>query len=546
MRTHRHGLTSTALAKRRPGFLTLVAAILLLHITLLLPGHPQAFRITTFLQLALELPLILLALTYLHGTARNIFRILLVAIIGALVILRLADIGSYMAFDRRFSPLVEMHLLGDGWNLASQSIGLLQASIAVTAALLLLIGLCYLLFISLGALARWLDSNKSAKLKPGIIFLLVLIGGLAVMAYPHGAERDFRVQAGLLPEVNNRIHAMRKSITDQSVFLRELAIDPVSADRPPTFAALQGRDVIVVFVESYGRSFLQASRFTNTSQERLANVEQTITAAGLHARSAWLTSTIRGGRSWLAHATFNSGLPISNQARFDRLISSDRKSLSRLFGEAGWQTAGLMPAIQLAWPEGSWYGFGDTYNMAQMNYQGEKFGWVTMPDQYTLSAFEQIVRAPAEGPVMAELALISSHAPWTPLPRLLPWDNIGDGSVFDGSHRFGEPVSWSDAEAVRTMYARSLDYSLEVLGQYMARYGNNTLFVILGDHQPPSIINGWGKTADVPIHIISDDPALLERLTEAQWTKGMRPATALPSQPMESMREFLVQVFAEK
>jgi hypothetical protein len=533
------------LEKRGPGFLTLVAAILLLHITLLLPGHPQAFRITTFLRLALELPLILLALTYLHGTARTIFRSLLVAIIGAVVILRLADIGSYMAFDRRFSPLVEMHLLGDGWNLASQSIGLLQASIAVTAALLLLIGLCYLLFISLGALAHWLDSNKSAKLKPGIIFLLVLIGGLAVMAYPQRAERDLRVQAGLIPEVNDRILAMRKSIRDQSVFLRELAIDPVSADRPPTFAALQGRDVIVVFVESYGRSFLQAPRFTSTSQQRLANVEQTITAAGLHARSAWLTSTIRGGRSWLAHATFNSGLPISNQARFDRLISSNRKSLSRLFGEAGWQTAGLMPAIQLAWPEGAWYGFGDTYNMAQMNYQGEKFGWVTMPDQYTLSAFEQIVRTPAKGPVMAELALISSHAPWTPLPRLLPWDNIGDGSVFDGSHRFGEPVRWSDAESVRDMYAQSLDYSLEVLGQYMARHGNNTVFIILGDHQPPAIINGWGETADVPIHIISDDPALLERLKEAQWSIGMHPAATLPSQRMESMREALVQVFAD-
>ena len=39
--------------------------------------------------------------------------------------------------------------------------------------------------------------------------------------------------------------------------------------------------------------------------------------------------------------------------------------------------------------------------------------------------------APGHAPVMAEIALVSSHAPWAPLPAAVPWDAVGDGSVFD-------------------------------------------------------------------------------------------------------------------
>ena len=342
---------------------------------------------------------------------------------------------------------------------------------------------------------------------------------------------------------------MRRSIADQTAFVAELADDPLEGGPPPAFEALAGRDVAVVFVESYGRSVVDGERFRDSARERLADVEARIGRAGLHAKSAWLTSPIRGGRSWLAHATFNSGLVIDSQARFDRLVASPRVSLNRLFGRAGWRTAGLMPAIRLAWPEGAWYGFDDILDFERLGYAGEPFGWVTMPDQYTLSAFERLVRRP-EGadarPVMAEIALISSHAPWTPLSRTVPWETVGDGAIFDGSHRFGGTPAevWSEREQVREHYALSIDYSLDVLGGYLERHGEGALFVILGDHQPASIVNGWDATADVPVHLVSDDPALLARLPDTLWSDGMLPADDLPSQPMASMRETLARRFS--
>ena len=50
------------------------------------------------------------------------------------------------------------------------------------------------------------------------------------------------------------------------------------------------------------------------------------------------------------------------------------------------------------------------------------------PDQYALSAFQRLELAPGHKPVMAEIDLTSSHWPWAPLPTMVPWNKVGDGS----------------------------------------------------------------------------------------------------------------------
>lgn len=537
--THTTGEEQPDTSKRS----SLVAALLtvvLLFAILLFPDHPKSFAAEHFTKLPLEWPLIILALLLVSGKALSFLRYLLVAALGLAVLLRSADIGSRLAFDRRFSPLVEWHLLGDGWNLASQQVGLVEAGLSVALALAVLIGLLYALFRGLGSVGQL---TGKAKQRVGILAGIVLIAGTVVL-FTQGQKSEAIVQANFVPELIDRSKDMQRSIIDQQSFIAELAVDPVGVDKAPTFAALSGQDVVFVFVESYGQNFLFDEEFGPAAAERLTQVENDITAAGLYSRSGWMTSPVRGGRSWLTHASFASGLEITNQARYDRLVASDRVSLYSLFSNAGWHTAGLVPAIREAWPEGVWYGFDKTYDFERLNYKGEPFGWVTMPDQFTLSTFEHDIRQPSEQPVMAEIALISSHAPWTPLPTLVPWEDVGDGSVFDGSsHRFGEPMTWHNRIRVREMYAKSLHYSLATVGEYLERHGKGALFVIHGDHQPASIIAGWGKTANVPIHIVSDDPALLERLPADVFTNGMIPQPKSRSVPMWSMREFMSTAF---
>lgn len=518
-------------------------AALLLHVVILLPGYPPNLGPDAFLRLPLELPLTLLALALATGRLFRFARATVIVLALVLILLRVANLGSQLAFGRSFNPLLEMHLVLDGWNLAAGSIGRTQALLALAVIALILLLVAAALWRGFGALTRLRrPRRRNLTLALGIASFATV----GLMGVERVSGYEFGVQARLPHEVTGRIASMRRSMVDLARFERELPNDPLLATHAPDFAALAGRDVVVIFVESYGRTFLDAEPFTAKAERRLADVQARLAAAGLTVRSGWVRAPITGGRSWLSHATAMSGLRVTNQARFDRLTVSDRVSLNRLFADAGWHTVGVMPAVQLAWPEGAWYGFDDIRDAFGLGYAGEPFGWVTMPDQFVLSAFENEIRRPIDQAVMAEIALVSSHAPWTPLPRVVPWDAIGNGSIFDGGHRYGVSAGevWRDPELVERHYTESLDYSLDVLAGYLERYAGSGLFVILGDHQPASVIGGDPQSFDVPIHVVAADPDLLARLPVAQFTTGMTPAPELPALPMESLRAGLATWYA--
>ena len=85
-----------------------------------------------------------------------------------------------------------------------------------------------------------------------------------------------------------------------------------------------------------------------------------------------------------------------------------------------------------------------------------------IPDQYTLKAFADRELTPGpRAPVMAEIDLVTSHVPWAPLPRLVDWDSLGDGSVFARSATGPHPAQvWRDPASVRAAYAESISYSM--------------------------------------------------------------------------------------
>ena len=529
-----------------PGALALLTAAALLAFMLLLPGHPERFVPESFLRLPLELPPLALALALLKGPALAVLRAATVATLGTLLVLRLLDIGSYIAFDRRFSPLVELHLLGDGWNLASGVVGRAEAALAIAGALGALGLLCAATWWATGAFARARGAARRATV--GIAGVALAAGALGLAGARLAPERDLDPPTGaeLVPELVDRARRMARSIADSRAFAAELETDPVgTGDAAPAFAALAGRDVVVVFVEAYGRSALELERFAGPTLEALSGLEARTAGAGLHVASGWLTSPIRGGRSWLAQASFASGLTVDDQARFDRLLGSDRRSVNRLFGAAGWRTSASMPAIVRDWPDGGWYDFDRVLDGRTSGYAGEDFGWVTMPDQYTLSAFERLVRNDPDerAPVMATIALISTHAPWTPIAEIVPWEDVGDGRIFDGTRRWGEPTHWTNPEPLRDMYAETVRYTLDVLGRYLETYADDALVVILGDHQPAAIVDGWGRTSDVPIHVVARDPELLARLPSDVFRPGAVPDESAPSLPMGAMRKLLATAF---
>ena len=136
------------------------------------------------------------------------------------------------------------------------------------------------------------------------------------------------------------------------------------------------------------------------------------------------------------------------------------------------------------------------YDRRNLGYRGPDFGLPPMPDQYTLLALQRRELAKRHRPpLFAEVDLISSHAPWTRIPRLIPWDDVGDGSIFDRipAEESTQAALFGDAERARAAYGHSIEYSLSTLFSFVQRYGDDDLvLVVLGDHQPATVVTGQG------------------------------------------------------
>ena len=125
-------------------------------------------------------------------------------------------------------------------------------------------------------------------------------------------------------------------------------------------------------------------------------------------------------------------------------------------------------------------------------------------------------------------------------PRLIGWDQVGDGSVFDGMPEHGESpdVISKDQARTRAAYADSIRYTMDTLVSFVQNYGDkNLVLIVLGDHEPASTVSGEKTSHDVPISIISHDPAVLERITAWGWHPGLRPEPDAPVWPMDAFRD---------
>ncbi|MDR0781191.1 MAG: hypothetical protein LBF16_10930 [Pseudomonadales bacterium] len=517
------------------------AALLFVFVILVLANRLDWINAQSFVFVPLELWLF--GLLLLLPVPGHWLRRALGLLLGAGLIIRLADLAAFQIYARAFNPVFDAYLLSYGMNLLSGAIGRVGAALVALLLLVLVFSIFWLSVRALAVLQEWLQQ----KIQPrrAALWLLAALA-LSVIWRMVGLPRTTTYFSDQLREHVQRTVA---SLRDLRAFRAELAQDALQG-APDTrlFSVLEGKDVMVVFVESYGQSALQGALFAPTLNEVLQNGERELGAAGFGMRSAWLTSPTVGGLSWLAHATALSGLWIDSQLRHDSLMLSERPTLNRLFHNAGWRTVGVMPEITLAWPEGSYYGYEQLYAAKDLGYRGAPFNWITMPDQYVLSAFQRLERgAGPRRPVMAEIALVSSHAPWTPIPHLIPWEEVGDGTAFTPQATAGPTPQevWSDDARIRDHYRQAVAYALGNLLAWVSAYGDDNLVVLaLGDHQPAPLVSGDTENRDVPVHFIARDPAVLAAVAQWQWSEGLRPDDSAPHWRMDALRDRFVAAFS--
>ena len=144
--------------------------------------------------------------------------------------------------------------------------------------------------------------------------------------------------------------------------------------------------------------------------------------------SAFVESTTFGGESWLAHISLLSGTEVRDEDTNVRLMAQQRDTMVTAFSRQGYRTVAIMPGLQRAWPEGSFYGFDEIYGAVQLAYKGPPFGWWDITDQFALARMDALEIAPRpRSPVFVFFPTISTHTPFTPTPPYQPdWTRITD------------------------------------------------------------------------------------------------------------------------
>src|SRR5690349_22274065 len=165
----------------------------------------------------------------------------------------------------------------------------------------------------------------------------------------------------------SQVSAFRAALSDPRRFTEATRSPDPEAAIPASdlLTGLRGKDVLIVFVESYGQVAVRGSTFSPGVDAVLRKQNEMLTDAGWSTQSAWATSPTFGGISWLAHSTLQSGLWVNSNQRYNELIASQRFTLSDAFNKAGWRTVADDPTDYPHWTPGTQlYHYDQLYNHA--------------------------------------------------------------------------------------------------------------------------------------------------------------------------------------
>jgi sulfatase-like protein len=530
------------------GWLLTGLATLLVLLALNLPDQLQELEPAAFARLPLEAAVylaIVLALPASLGRVRVLLSLAAGFVLGLTAVFKVLDMGFLQALNRPFDPLIDWGYADSLVETVRDSVGDGPGTALLVGSALACVALLVLLPLSVLRITRVAGRHRGPAIRTVAVLASLWLALAALQVRGDAGMVASRDTAGY---AYGQVSRIPTQLRDRREFATAAENDPFRrVAGPDLLTGLRGKDVLFVFVESYGRVALEGSSFSPGVNAVLASGNTRLDEAGFASRSAYLTSPTFGAISWLAHATLQSGLWVDSQPRYDVLVTSPRLTLSRLFQRAGWRTVADVPANNRDWPQGAFYDYDHIYDSRNVGYEGPRFGYPTMPDQYTLDAFHRLELAPEHRrPVMAEIDLITSHAPWSRTPRMIDQAEVGDGSVYDGMPEQLPSAGdiWPSPERVKAAYGDSIEYSLEALVSFVTHYGDDDLvMVVLGDHQPATIVSGQGADHDVPIAVLSRDRTVLDRVSDWGWTDGLRPDPDAPVWRMDAFRDRFLAAF---
>ncbi|HYZ53972.1 MAG TPA: CDP-alcohol phosphatidyltransferase family protein [Streptosporangiaceae bacterium] len=537
-------------ARRAVRFTIAALALVVLWFAVLAPDRLGQFSFGAFVRIPIELLVLVAAALVLPPWPRRIVAAVAGILFGLLTLDNILNIVFYAELARPFNPALDWGDLAPGIGVVRDAIGTTRTNIALVAlwlGLILVIGAITASAIHITTVtARHRRAAVRVLAAPTAVW--ALCASLSLQLAP-GFPVASTSAAGLAVA---QVRGIQASLRDQRHFEQALHGPDPEASVPASdlLTGLRGKDVIIAFVESYGQVAVQGTNFSAGVDTVLRRSTASLARAGWSTQSAWINAPGFGGASWFAHSTLQSGLWADTGQRYNQLVGSRRFTLSDAFNKAGWRTVYDAPADNVNWPVGtSYYHFAKIYDRRNVGYHGPTFSYAPMPDQYTLAEFQRLELTPGHKPVMAQIVLVSSHSPWAPLPVMVPWNKVGNGSIFDPMPARGEtPLSVvGNASKERQAFGKSIQYTMTALTSWVTELNDpNLVLILLGDEQPGSPITRPGANHDVPISIVTRAPSVLKQISSWRWQNGLLPASNAPLEPLDAFRNQLLNTFNSK
>jgi hypothetical protein len=454
---------------------------------------------------------------------------------------RVADGVSLRFLAQPFNLLVNFSLVSELPNLLETSLPLYELTLYGLALFAGAVGMAVVSYGALRLAERELAVPGNVRLAAGIASVFALASAIPRVApTDRRGKLDDRFSGAFASSGVLRIVSEAKLVLHSSArreARRRAVLDARSelARMPTDLSKLKGADVLLVLVESYGEVVLERPDYLARVEPVFSRFERELGALGYRMASNILESPTFGNGSWLAHVTLNSGVRATDQFEYGVVCNERPPILSDFFRRAGYRTVLVQAATAHATLFSDYLRFDTKYFNPTFDYRGPLLGWVNIADQYVLGFVHQRELADRKQPRFIEYALTTSHAPWSAQPSVLEdWSKLGDGSVLSGLPVRQHHTTWSKLDEAGAAYIDAIVYDLEVLERYLAsELHNDTLVIILGDHQPPGVVRE-GSSHGVPIHVLSRRPDLVEPFQARGYAPGMRPTQKAPHLGMET------------
>lgn len=380
--------------------------------------------------------------------------------------------------------------------------------------------------------------------------LSAALGALAV-ANLAGVQATWPyVSKPVIPTYVKQMQVITNALSEQrqaTLLPASTAVSVAMQNPLEALAGLKGRDVYLMPMESVGAITYDnpvAHAALSPVREQFA---RDVAANGQQVVSAFFKSPTFGGGTDLAQLGLLTGINLSNPMAHDVLLTTSRPTLMSLFKAAGFATFGVYPGVFWEWPERAFYNYDVFIDGPRLGYPGPELGYWKIPDQFSVARFEQMhPRLQGAQPRFVFFPTITCHLPFSPVPPFQPdWRRVLTAQPFDErdtQQALNEQPDWLN---MFPDYVRMVAYTYRVLGSHLREpQAREAIYLFVGDHQPAANVTGAGAPWDVPVHIVSRDPALLARFKAQGFQDGMAPAR----QPLAELHELtgmMLKAFAQ-